>query len=126
MNVYDIYASSNGDTLIFKVKGQKRCCPDKKPCPKPSKIDLEVKGQRRIRIINERNISSHSDRPMCQKVYANVKTKRVTGWTRICTDRQKNRQRDRYTDRQSDSYLLVYGRFNEPLHVNVLNQGSVS
>ena len=40
------------------------------------------------------------------------------------TDRRTDR--DRYTDRQSDSYLLVYGRFNEPLHVNVLNQGSVS
>ena len=39
-------------------------------------IDLEVKCQRRIRIMNVLDTSSHGDRPMCQILYANVKTNR--------------------------------------------------
>ena len=38
-------------------------------------IDLEVKGQRRIKIMNVRDISSRGDTPMCQIWNANIKQK---------------------------------------------------
>ena len=51
-----------------KVKGL-----NTKPCHKPYKFDLEVKGQGRIRVKNVLDTSSHGDRPMCQMWYCNVK-----------------------------------------------------
>ena len=39
-------------------------------------IDFEVKGERRIRIMNVLDTFSHGDRPMCQKWYDNVKANR--------------------------------------------------
>ena len=48
-------------------------------------IDLEVKGQRCIRIMNIFE-TSFGDRPKCQIWDANVKE--VKRWTGICTDRQ--------------------------------------
>ena len=47
-----------------------------KQCHKPYKFDFEVKGQHPIRIMNVPNTSFHSDRPMCQIWYANVKANR--------------------------------------------------
>ena len=58
------------------VKGQKSWGLNTKPCHKLYKIDHEVKGQRRIRIMNVLDTSSHGDRPMCQVWYANVKANR--------------------------------------------------
>ena len=37
-----------------------------KTCQNPNKFDHEVKGQRRIGIMNVRDTSSHDDTPMCQ------------------------------------------------------------
>ena len=47
-----------------------------KPCHKPYKFDFEVKGLHRIRIMNVLHTSFHSDRPMCQIWYVNVKANR--------------------------------------------------
>ena len=60
----------HGDTLTCKtyydyVNGQKSYGPNTKPCNKPDEFDLEVKDQRHIRIMNERDTSSRSDKPMC-------------------------------------------------------------
>ena len=70
MNEFD--SSSHGDTLMcqiwydsMSVKGQKSSDPNTKPCHKPYKYDLEVKGQHRIGITNVRHTLSHDDRPMC-------------------------------------------------------------
>ena len=49
----------------------------------PYKFDLTVKGQRRIRIMNVRDKSSHG-KPMS-------KHKKVRSRTRICTDRQTDK-----------------------------------
>ena len=48
------------------VKGQKSYCLNTKPCNKPYKFELEVKGQRHIGIMNVRNVLSYGDTPMCQ------------------------------------------------------------
>ena len=69
MNVCDTL--SHDDTLMRQiwydyVKRQKRYGPNTRPCQKPYKFDLQVKGQRRIRIRNGRDISAHGDRPMRQ------------------------------------------------------------
>ena len=40
------------------------------------KFDLEVKGQRRIRILNVLDTSYHGERPMCQLWFVIVKTNR--------------------------------------------------
>ena len=61
-----------------------------------SKFHLEVKGQRRIQIMNVRDTSSHGDTPMCQIWQANVKPKKVMGRTRICTDRQTDKRTKRF------------------------------
>ena len=79
MNVRD--TSYHGDTLTCQtkydfVKGQKSWGLNTKPCHKPYKFDLEVKGQCRIRIMNVLDTSSHGDRAMCQIWYANVKANR--------------------------------------------------
>ena len=48
------------------VKGQKRCGPNTEACHKTYRFDLEVKGQRQIRIMNVRDTFSYGERPMCQ------------------------------------------------------------
>ena len=50
------------------LKGQKIWGLNTKSCHKPYKFDLEVKGQRHIRIMNELITSSHGNRPMCQNM----------------------------------------------------------
>ena len=57
-------------------KDKKRWGLNTKLSHKPYKFDLEVKGQRRIRIMKVPNTSSHGDRTMCQIWYANVKANR--------------------------------------------------
>ena len=79
MNVRD--TSYYGDTLkrhikYDYVKGQKSWGLNTKPCHKPNKFALEVKGLCRIRIMNVLDTSSHCYRPMCQIWYANVKANR--------------------------------------------------
>ena len=69
MNVR-MYTSYHGKTLTCQkqydyVKEQKRCGLTPKPCHKPYKFDLEVKGQRRMRNMNLRDKPSHCDTPMC-------------------------------------------------------------
>ena len=71
----------HGDTLTCQtkydyVKGQKSLVLNTKPFHKPYKIDLEVKVQGCIRIMNVLDTSSHGDRPICQIWYANVKANR--------------------------------------------------
>ena len=58
------------------VKGEKSWGLNTKPCHKPYKLNLQVKGQCRIRIMNVLNTSSHGDRPMCQIWYANATANR--------------------------------------------------
>lgn len=55
-----------------------------KTCQKPNKFDLEDTCQRRIGILNVRNISLRGDTPICQIWYGNVKAKKknVTSRTR--------------------------------------------
>ena len=53
--------------------------------------DLDVKGQDRIGIIYLHDILSHGDTPTRQIWYANIKAKKVTGRTRIGTDRRTER-----------------------------------
>ena len=79
MNVCD--TSYHGDTLACQtkfgyVKGQKNRGLNTKPCHKPFKFALEVKGQHCIRIMNVLDTSSHVDRPIYQIWYANVKANR--------------------------------------------------
>ena len=74
----------HGETLTCQtyydyVKGQKSCGTNTKPCHTPYKLNLEVKDTRSIRIMNERNTCTHSDRHMCQIWYANVKANRSYG-----------------------------------------------
>ena len=64
---------------LANVKEEKSYGPDKKTRKKPFKFDLEVKGQRRICIINVRDTSSHGDRPICQIWQTNVKGKKSCG-----------------------------------------------
>ena len=47
-----------------------------KTCQKPNKFDLEDTCQRRIGILNVRNISLRGDTPICQIWYGNVKAKK--------------------------------------------------
>ena len=79
MNIRD--TSYHGDTLTCQtkydyVKGEKNWGLKTKPCHKPYKFNLQVKGQCRIRIMNVLNTSSHGDRPMCQIWYANATANR--------------------------------------------------
>ena len=81
------HTSYYGDTLTCKtlydyVKEQKSRVQNTKPCHKLCTFDLEVKGQRRINIMNVRDTSSEGDRPMCQILYTNFKQTEVTGRTR--------------------------------------------
>ena len=48
------------------VNPNKSFGPDTKTCQKPYKIDVEVKVQGRIWIMNVRDTSSHGDTYMCQ------------------------------------------------------------
>ena len=49
------------------------------------KFDLKVKSQRRIGIMNVRDILPYGDTPMCQIWYANVKPKKGYGlYTKAC------------------------------------------
>ena len=65
-----ICTSSYGDTpmcqiLYANVKANRSYGSDTKTCQNPYKFDLEVKGQRRIGIMNVRDTSFHGDTPMC-------------------------------------------------------------
>ena len=64
---------SHAKQSVIKSKGIKSWGLNTKPCHKPYKFDLEVKGQHLIRMVNVLETSSHGDRPMCQIWYANVK-----------------------------------------------------
>ena len=69
INVCDTLYHGDKLTCYIKndfVKGQKSCGPNTKPCHKPYKYDLEVKGQHCIGIMNVSNISSHDESPLCQ------------------------------------------------------------
>ena len=66
--------------------------PATKTCQKPYKFDLKVKVQGCIWIMNVRDTLSHGNTPMSQIWLANVKPKKVMGWTRICTDRWTDRE----------------------------------
>ena len=62
------------------VKSKNSYGPETKTCQIPCKLDIEVKGQRRIGFMNLCNTSSHSDTPMCQTWSANAKPKKKL-WT---------------------------------------------
>ena len=74
-----------GDTLMCQiwydyVKGQKSCGPNTKPCQNPYKIDLEVKGQCCIGIINISNTSdpcAKYDMPMSKQTEVTSRTWRL-------------------------------------------------
>ena len=81
-NDFDIEVEGQGHTELMNdtltcqtmydyVKGQKHWGLNTKPCHKHNKFDLEVKVQRRIRIMNVLDTLSHGDRHMCQIWYAN-------------------------------------------------------
>ena len=55
-------------------KDKKICGVNTKPCHKPYKFDLRSKVNVISGIINVQDTSFHSDRPMCQILYANIKS----------------------------------------------------
>ena len=85
MNVHDTlytgHIHSYAKQSMTMSKDKKSCGLNMKPCHKPYKFDLDVKGQGHIRIMNVLDTSSQGDRPMCQIWYANVKLTEVTGRT---------------------------------------------
>ena len=82
------------------VKSKISYGPDKKTCQKPYRFDLDVKGQHRIGIMNVRDTSSHSDTPMYQIWYANVKPRKSYGLYM-----NLHRQMDRHS---TDKMIPIY------------------
>ena len=77
--------SSHGDRPVWQiwqanVKSKNSSRPNTETCQKPFKIDLEVKVQGRIWIMNVRDTLFYGDTTMCQIRLANVKPKEPTEW----------------------------------------------
>ena len=77
-NVWD--TSSHSDRRVWQIwqaniKPKTSFELDTKTCQNPFKFAHEVKGQRRIGIMNVPDTSSHDDTPMCQIWQASVEPK---------------------------------------------------
>ena len=89
---------TNVPNMVWLCHRTKKLWPNIKPCWKPCKFDLEVKGKP----MKVHDTPSHGYRPICQIWYANVKAKK--GYR---PDTNLHRKTERRMDRQTDRVIPI-------------------